>query len=142
MDNHLFSRVKVAKNICGFATVTDVSEEVIFIEFSMNIAIWTQFLQFIWKIPWNLTLRNRQSWLQREKYPLQPWVMVAKDIFPFATVTDGCEETKIHGIFRKFWRNCVQNAIFMGKFYEFHLFATVRHGCKGKNILCNLDSWK
>ena len=64
--------------------------------------------------------------------------MVAKDIFPFATRTDVCEETNPV----KFPMNSTvliqlnnyffQNSIFMGKCYEIHFFATVSHGCEGK----------
>ena len=41
----------------------------------------------------------------------------------------------------KILKSGVQNAIFMGKSQENSLFATVSHRCKGKNILCNYDSW-
>ena len=71
----------------------------------------------------------------------QPWIMVAKDIFPFATMTDGCKKVNFIELFWKILRSGVQNAIFMGNSHEISIFATVRHGCKGKNILCNHDSW-
>ena len=70
--------------------------------------------------------------------------MVAKDIFPFATIPDSCKKGYYNGIFQpnspfllKFPSSGVHNAIFMGKSHEISLFATVSHGCKGKNILCN-----
>ena len=58
-----------------------------------------------WKIPWNLPLRNCQSRFQRKKYPSQPWLMVAKDIFSFATVTDGCEEANFMGFCHFIYEN-------------------------------------
>ena len=78
---------------------------------------------------------------------LQPLVMVAKDIFPFATVTDDCKEIIFMEIPIKntfFWNfqiSGVQNSIFMGKSHEIYLFTTVSHSYKGQNINSNHDSW-
>ena len=78
---------------------------------------------------------------------LQPWVMVAKDIFPSATMTDGCKKVILCIFSIKFtflWKlpvSGVQNSIFMGKSHEISVFATVSHGCKGENILWNHYSW-
>ena len=49
------------------------------------------------RLPWNWPLFNRQSRLQSEKYPFQPWLMVAKDIFSLSTVADNCKEDNIMG---------------------------------------------
>ena len=79
---------------------------------------------------------------------LQQSVKVIKGIFASATVTEGCEEVKFHGIFPQICnceRNSVDNFInpveFNIKSNKIHLFATVSHGCQGINILCNCDSW-
>ena len=37
---------------------------------------------------------------------LQPWVMVAKDIFPFATMTDGCKKVNFMEFFNKIYISC------------------------------------
>ena len=50
-----------------------------------------------WKIPWIFPVFNRKSRLQSKNYPLQPWIILAKDIFPFATVTDSCKEVNFMG---------------------------------------------
>ena len=74
--------------------------------------------------------------------------MVAKDIFPFATVTDGCEEANFMGFFHKYelldstsWKFSQKNVNLIEKFYESNLFATISNGWTGENILCNNDSW-
>ena len=85
MDNHLFSRVKVAKNICGFATVTDGSEEVNFIEFSHEYGN----LDTISSIYLENSMKFNSS---------QPSVMVAKGKISFATMTHGCKAVIIDKI--------------------------------------------
>ena len=74
--------------------------------------------------------------------------MVARDIFHFATVTDGCKEANFMEFFHEygildttFWKVSLKNVNFIENFHETHLFATVSHGCKEKNILCNHGSW-
>ena len=37
------------------------------------------------------------SQVTKGKYPLQPWLMVAKNTFPFETVTDSCKEANFIG---------------------------------------------
>ena len=102
----------VAKDIFPFATMTDGCKEVNFMEFLIKFPFfvktsknWCPKCHIHGKIPWNLPLCNRQSRFQREKYPPQPWVMVAKDIFSFATVTDFCEEANFMGFFHYIYEN-------------------------------------
>ena len=75
--------------------------------------------------------------------------MVAKYIFPFAIVTDGCKEANYIGfsheigilntIFLK--ENFRKNRDFIENIHEIYLFATFSHGCKEENILCSHDKW-
>ena len=76
--------------------------------------------------------------------------MVAKDIFPFATVTDSCKEASFMGFALKYsklnttyWKFSQKIVFFfiIEKFHEIYLFASVIHACEGENILCNHDSW-
>ena len=73
--------------------------------------------------------------------------MVEKDIFSFATVTDGCEEANLMGFsmnmafLTPLLRNFHKKWDFSEKFHEINLLATGSHGCKGENIFCNYDSW-
>ena len=74
--------------------------------------------------------------------------MVAKDIFPFATVTDSCEEANFMGFSHDYGildttskKKITINENVFKKFHEIYLFTTCSHGCKGKNILRNHDSW-
>ena len=74
--------------------------------------------------------------------------MVAKDIFSFATVTDGCEEADFMGFSNDYGilyttsnEFSQKNENLIEKFHKIYLFATVSHGCIGKNILRNHDSW-
>ena len=68
--------------------------------------------------------------------------MVAKDIFPFATVTDGCKDANFMGFSHEY---CILDTTskklnFIEKFFEINLFSTVGHDYKGENILRNHDS--
>ena len=74
--------------------------------------------------------------------------MVAKDIFPFATVTESCEEVNFvgfsfeYGIWdTTFWKFSQKNVDFFEKFHEINILATISHGLKEENILCNHYSW-
>ena len=74
--------------------------------------------------------------------------MVAKDIFSFATVPDGCEEANFIGFFHEngildttFGKVSQKKVDFSEQFHEIDLFATVSHGSKVENILRNHDSW-
>ena len=64
--------------------------------------------------------------------------MVAKDTFPFATMTDDCKKAIVWYFPMKLKK---KNGNFNEKFHEINLFASVGHGCKGENILCNHESW-
>ena len=81
----------VAKDIFTFATMTDGCKKVNLMEFFNKIYILgvtfpnlVSKMPFLWENPMKLA-------------SLQPSGMVAKDIFPFATVTDGCEEANFIG---------------------------------------------
>ena len=64
-------------------------------------------------------------------------LLYLKNYYSFATISLGCE-----GYFlQNYPKRGVQNAIFMVKSYEVNLFATLSHGCKGEQILCNHYSW-
>ena len=74
---------------------------------------------------------------------LQPWIVVAKDIFTFATMMDVCKKSNFMEFFDKiliFSENFHDLVSQMPYSWEISLFATVSHGCKGKIILCNHDS--
>ena len=66
---------------------------------------------------------------------LQPWVIVANNIFPFSKRSISWNFSMKSTFLWNFPKSGVQNAIFMRKSHEISLFATVSHGCKGKNIL-------
>ena len=122
--------------------------------------LWIYFEE--WEMKWALFCQNYRkihvvrsrlifiSILKRKKYPLQPWLMVAKDNSPFANVTDGCKETNYmwfsheYGVLDttskrfsrkwKFYWKIQQNLPFFqpsvivakGKI----TFATMTHGCQ------------
>ena len=99
------------------------------------------------QIPWlmqilksdtNLSILTAlQPWVMLQKIfsPLQPWLKVAKRLIWWNFLI------KFTCLMICFFRNGVQNDIFMEKFHEISLFATVSHGCKGEKIICNHDSW-
>ena len=89
---------------------------------------------------------------------LQPWVMVAKNIFPFATMTEGCKKVILWSFSKKLhysenfqemvskmpysWENPMKLAslqpsvmVAKGKIS----CATLTHGCKRYFSLCNHD---
>ena len=74
--------------------------------------------------------------------------MVAKNIFPFATKTDGCKEANFmgfsheDGILDTFAKKVSQkNVDLIEKFHEIYIIAAFSLGCIGGNILLNHDSW-
>ena len=72
---------------------------------------------------------------------------IAKEIFLFATVSDGFEDTNFIGFcdeygirdttFCKLSHNKFK---FIEKFHEINFFVSISYGCKGENSLCNHDS--
>ena len=100
-------------------------------------------------LPYSLINPNFQKWPYFiHYYGFATITHGCKAYFSFATMTDGC----IKVIFIEFFNNInifcetfqqmvSKNAVFMWKSHEISLFATVSHGCKGKIILCNHDSW-
>ena len=80
--------VMVAKDIFPFKTMTDGCKKFNFMEFFNKIHIFCEILQEV--VQPSVTVA-------KEKYPSQQWLMVAMDIFPFATVTDGCKEADFMG---------------------------------------------
>ena len=112
------------------------------------------FCQFLW---WILIFKRKLN--LSILTALQPWVMVAKNIFPFAIVTDGCKKVNFMEFFNQInifsenflvrvskmlysWENPVKLAslqpsvtVAKGKIS----FATMIHGCEGYFSLCNHD---
>ena len=76
--------------------------------------------------------------------------MVAKDMFPSATVTDSCEEVKFMKNFQEYGvlkttslrRKEKKNVDLVWKLHEINLFATSSHGWKREESLSNLCLWE
>ena len=90
----------VAKDIFPSATMTDGCKKFNFMEFFKKIYIFCETLQQknVSKMPY--------SWENPVKLgSLQPLVTVAKDIFPFATVTESCKEANFMGCSHHIYEN-------------------------------------
>ena len=86
--------VMVAKDFFPFATMTDGCKKVSFKEFLNKTLFFCEiFFEVVFKIPY--------SW----ENPMIIWLTVAKDIFSFATVTDGCEGANFMGFSQYIYEN-------------------------------------